>query len=215
MRYRMVWNTELVVHVWTSIVRARRLSRTCLTAASVAVACAACAHPVATAGPTGVTQNPGVAAASGTSAPTTLSDGFVALDDKSARNEYAAAIAKVGQPLPTGLAYPSGLPAGFIPPDGVLQEGAARNQVFFTWLCAWEGEYLSAEAAQNTDRQAEATAELTWWSTGWFYTQVEQDPSHGWIADVLTPLQVGDSSGVRAEYNNMCTKYPTVPSTNG
>lgn len=135
-----------------------------------------------------------------------------ALTDASAAEEYAHVVAEIGQPLPAGLDYPAGLPDGFVPAEGRLEAGAARNQAWFTWLCAWEGEYLTADAAQDPDRQRAAAAMLEWYVTAPFYSEVVSDPEGGWVHNVLGPMRLGDPSGVRADNRQTCGAYPTVPS---
>ena len=137
------------------------------------------------------------------------------LTDGAAAEEYRTTVAQIEQPLPKGRAYPPGLPVDFVPaPDaGVLEVGAARNQAWYTWLCAWEHEYLTATDSGDGARGAQAAAMVEWWATGPFYTDFVSDPDRGWVTNVVEPLRAGDSSGVRADYHQTCSSFPTVGAT--
>lgn len=141
----------------------------------------------------------------------TGTDSFAYLTEGSAADEYRRVIAEIDRPLPKGDAFPPGLPENFLPHDGLLEQGAARNQAWFTWLCAWEAEYLAADADEDPDRMAAAAAMLEWYSSASFYTEVVDDPEGGWVSNVLDPMRHGDASGVSADHRQMCFQYPTVP----
>ncbi|GIG22598.1 hypothetical protein Cch01nite_33220 [Cellulomonas chitinilytica] len=171
---------------------------------------AACgSQPVAE--PPAATPAP-VVAPSGTGA-SPEPDAFVALTDESAAAEYRAAVDAIELPLPDGLDYPAALPAAFLPTDGVVEQGAGRNVANFTWLCAWEDEYLTAESSDDARRVAHAAEMLEAWATGPFYTQVMSDPDHGWVSNVLVPMRQGDSSGIEADHQQLCREFPTVAGT--
>lgn len=186
----------------------------------LALALASCAGAPAGPDAPGVPDAPAAAPASEPAegpAPTPVGlatpgpDELVALTEGSAADEYRATIAEIGQPLPAGRAFPPGLPADFVPTAGHLEQGAARNQAWFTWLCAWEAEYLDAHAAPDPVRVAAAAAQLEWYATAPFYIQVVQDPEGGWVTNVLGPLREGDPSGVAADTAQMCFQFSTVP----
>ena len=139
-----------------------------------------------------------------------LPGGFVALDDSSASAEYRATIDAIPEPLPAGVDYPEGLPADFLPTDGYLQQGAARNQAWFTWLCAWETAYLDAEKSGDAAVMADSAAMVEHWPEMDFYQNVIVDPDHGWVANVVTPLVRGDSSGLQTDAASQCQQFPTV-----
>jgi len=132
------------------------------------------------------------------------------LTDGDAADEYHSTIDKIPEPLPAGVAYPASLPADFLPTDGVLEAGAARNVAWYTWLCAWESEYLDARALPDDKRQAVAEAEIAKWPDMDFYAHVVVDDTKSWESSVLKPMQLGDPSGVDGEHNLMCPIYPTV-----
>jgi hypothetical protein len=136
--------------------------------------------------------------------------GIDALTDDAATQEYRAATAAIEQPLPEGVDYPASLPAGFVPADGYLEAGAGRNQANVTWLCAWEGAYLSAEDADDAPGLTRAATMLESWATSDFYTHVMVDPERGWVTNVLVPMRRGDSTGIRTEHTQMCSQFPTV-----
>ena len=137
------------------------------------------------------------------------------LTDGSAADEYRTTVAQIEQPLPKGRAYPPGLPVDFVPAPGagMLEAGAARSQAWFTWLCAWEGDYLAATDSGDEVRTARAAAMVAWWPTGPFYTGFVSDPDRGWVTNVVQPLRAGDSSGVSNDYQHTCSSFPTVDAT--
>ncbi|NEM92492.1 hypothetical protein [Galbitalea soli] len=137
---------------------------------------------------------------------------FVALTKGSAAEEYKRNIAAVPEPLPSGRAYPPGLPADFVPDpeDGLLEAGGARNVVWYTWLCAWESSYLDSFAAGDKAKTALAESMLERWATMDFYQNVEDDPEKGFITHVLDPMKLGDPSGVKQDYQSLCGELPTV-----
>lgn len=137
--------------------------------------------------------------------------GLKYLTEGSAVDEYHAAIRDIGEPLPEGQHYPPGLPEHFLPVDGYLEEGAARNQAWFTWLCAWETEYLQAFASDSST-QAHAEMMIERWATMDFYLNVIVDPERGWVSNVVAPMQLGDPTGVRADHRQLCGQFPTVSS---
>ncbi|QDZ15867.1 hypothetical protein [Humibacter ginsenosidimutans] len=69
----------------------------------------------------------------------------------SATKEYKDTIDSMPFPLPKGKSYPPRLPDGFVPDSdsGELQTGAAEDQVWFTWLCAWESDYLGSTSKDD------------------------------------------------------------------
>lgn len=134
------------------------------------------------------------------------------LTEGSAYAEYQATIAEITEPLPVGEAYPPGLPEGFIPDprEGVMEAGNARNMARYTWLCAWEGEYLDAYASGDADRRSAAESMISAWMQTDFYRNVIVDPEEGWRANVVEPMLQGDPGGVGADHASMCSSYPTV-----
>jgi hypothetical protein len=130
------------------------------------------------------------------------------LTEGPAADEYLATITSIPEPLPAGETYPAGLPATFVPDDGVLETGSARNQAWFTWLCAWETEYV--DSVGDEERRAEAEIMIARWAEMDFYRNVIDDHDKGWIEDVLEPMFLGDSSGVKTELAQSCAAYPTV-----
>ena len=88
---------------------------------------------------------------------------------------------------------PNGLNSG-TSTAGTMQSGAGYVVAQYTWLCAWESEYLTAMAKDDAERQVAAEAMLTTWLTSEFY--MAPDPNRGWVTSVLDPVGFGDSSGV-------------------
>lgn len=137
--------------------------------------------------------------------------GLKYLTEGSAVEEYLAAIRDIGEPLPEGQDYPPGIPDHFLPVSGYLEEGAARNQAWFTWLCAWETEYLQAFASDSS-RQVHAEAMIEQWAKMDFYLNVIVDPDRGWVSNVVAPMRLGDPTGVRADHRQLCGQFPTISS---
>lgn len=119
--------------------------------------------------------------------------------------EYLAAIKAMSDPLPAGAEYPDGVPNGLDsgPSNGaVLETGAGANVAHFTWLCAWEGEYLTAVSSNDAQRQVSAEAMLTKWPQFGYVG----DPSGGWTQNVLTLMSFGDASGVKLDFPQTCAQ---------
>jgi hypothetical protein len=139
------------------------------------------------------------------------------IQEGTAYYEYLAAIEAMPDPLPAGAEFPDGIPAGLdtgpfysgdapgaedgtAEPDGIMEAGAGRNVAYFTWLCAWEGEYLAAFDDGDAERQVDAAAMLSKFPGYQLLGGTEAD----WAQAVLAPMNVGDPSGVRADFPQMC-----------
>lgn len=125
--------------------------------------------------------------------------------------EYQAAIDAMEDPLPPGAAYPNSVPEGLDSGSssaGMMQSGAGYVVAQYTWLCAWESEYLTSMAEKDAQRQVAAEAMLTKWSTSEFY--MASDPNRGWVATVLDPVRFGDSSGVARDQPQSCSQAGIV-----
>lgn len=119
--------------------------------------------------------------------------------------EYLAAIEAMPEPLPNGAAYPAGVPEGLDSgqsDDGVVQSGLGAPVAHFTWLCAWEAEYLSATSEDDAERQVTAEAMLAQWPS---YGYVS-DPDAGWASNVLEPLSFGDAAGLQKDFPQTCAQ---------
>ncbi|CAN5267507.1 hypothetical protein BH11ACT4_BH11ACT4_14390 [soil metagenome] len=123
--------------------------------------------------------------------------------------EYEAAIESMEHPLPTGAAYPLGVPegldAGAQPSGALLESGAGRNVAYFSWLCAWESEYLSAIDADDDRRRVDAESMITAWSTSGFHLAMGDDEG-GWTKNVVDPMKFGDPSGVKQDLPSTCAQ---------
>ncbi|MFC5931170.1 hypothetical protein D6T64_13380 [Cryobacterium melibiosiphilum] len=125
--------------------------------------------------------------------------------------EYQAAIDAMEDPLPAGAAYPTGVPEGLDSGSssaGMMQSGAGNVVAHYTWLCAWESEYLTSMAEKDAQRQVAAEAMLTKWSTSEFY--IASDPNRGWVETVLDPVRFGDPSGVARDQPQSCSQAGIV-----
>jgi hypothetical protein len=117
--------------------------------------------------------------------------------------EYVRAIETL-PPLPPGAQYPEGVPAWPEPTEPAMVEtGVGAVIASFTWLCAWESEYLGAKDAQAYDRVLVAEEALHSWRDITPYPPVDFD---GWSGNVLTPLEFDDPSGVRADRPQACAQ---------
>lgn len=127
------------------------------------------------------------------------------VQDGTAYFEYLAAIEAMSEPLPPGVEYPEGVPEGLdsgSTATGVLQSGAGANVAYFTWLCAWEAEYLNAVDAENAQRQVAAETMLAQ-RPG---LGPVDDPQEGWAETVLEPLSFGDRSGLHSDFPQTCAQ---------
>lgn len=132
-------------------------------------------------------------------------EGPVRVTEGTAYFEYLAAIETMPEPLPSAAAYPTGVPDGLelgATDDGVLQSGAGATVAHFTWLCAWEAEYLGAAGDDDAERLVAAEAMLTQWPSYDFVS----DPDGGWAANVLEPLSFGDTTGLQKDFPQTCAQ---------
>lgn len=124
--------------------------------------------------------------------------------------EYTSTIVAITEPLPKGEAYPEPVASNFVYTEDVLASGTGRSQAQFTWLCAWETNYLDAFADGKAKRVRAAEKMIAKWAHSEFYLATIDEPNHLWIVSVLDPMQAGDPSGVRAEHQSLCSQYPTT-----
>ncbi|MCI4658284.1 hypothetical protein [Cryobacterium zhongshanensis] len=127
--------------------------------------------------------------------------------------EYEAAIKAMPDPLPAGAEYPDGVPVGLdsgTSDSGTLESGAGTVVAHFTWLCAWESEYLIAMSKKDAERQVAAESMITKWSTSAFYLNVISDPDKGWTTSVINPMKFGDPSGVRQDRPRTCAQASII-----
>jgi hypothetical protein len=121
--------------------------------------------------------------------------------------EYLAAIEAMEYPLPPGAQYPEGVPEGLDAgpvEDGVMGSGAGTHLAHFTWLCAWESEYLAAFEDKDFKRIVEAESMLAGWvETEWHR---EFDQGGAWAEAVINPMKFGDPSGIRRDRASVCAQ---------
>lgn len=104
--------------------------------------------------------------------------------------------------LPTGATYPDGVPAYDAPTGPVVSEtGIGTVIADFTWLCLWETEYLDAYDSEAFERLLDAEQALRSWRD---LTPYPPEDVEAWAQNVLTPLEVDDPSGVRADRQQAC-----------
>lgn len=119
--------------------------------------------------------------------------------------DYLDTIKTIKQPLPPGATYPVGVPAGLNSgpvKGGAVEFGLGSDAAHFTWLCAWEADYLTDVKDKNVQRRVVAERMLTWWATSPWWKIV--DPDHVWAQNVVGPMRFGDSSGVRSDVGDSC-----------
>lgn len=117
--------------------------------------------------------------------------------------EYARAIEALPA-LPPNAQYPEGVVAGPEPTEPVAVEtGVGAVIADFTWLCAWETEYLDARDTKAYDRVLVAEDALRSWKD---LTPFDPQSFDGWATNVLAPLGFDDPSGVRADRPEACAQ---------
>jgi len=137
---------------------------------------------------------------------TSLPSGEDRVTEGPAFQEYASIIADLPA-LPEGAEWPSGVPAGTVVgvvPDGsgVMEAGLGQNIANYTYVCAWEFEYLTAASKGDDDRMDAAYLALSAWSTDDFWAG--SDPSRIWAAHTLGPLLDGNVNNLRLDVPTMC-----------
>jgi hypothetical protein len=141
-------------------------------------------------------------------------DGTERVTSGQAYFEYLAAIESMEHPLPDGAEYPIGVPDGLDAGQtgdgtGVLESGAGGTIAHFSWLCAWESEYLAAVTAGDDRRLVAAESMITSWSTSGFYLAMD-DTERAWVGNVVAPMRIGDSTGVRQDRTQTCAQAGIV-----
>jgi len=155
--------------------------------------------------PSGIAPEASQSGESPTSVVNANPTGPARVSDGTAYFEYLAAIEAMSKPLPSDAAYPEGVPEGVDSgqsDDGVVQSGLGANLAHFTWLCAWEAEYLSAASEDDAELQVTAEAMLAQWPSYGFVS----DPDGGWATNVLEPLSFGDVAGVQKDLPQTCSQ---------
>ncbi len=94
--------------------------------------------------------------------------------------------------LPTGAEWPAGVQVGLsagLSPDGsgVMEGNGGAWQARYTWLCAWEWEYLNARTLEDTARQDAAVEAFGFWTASDFWAEV--DPEGEWGRSLFDSLE--------------------------
>lgn len=135
-------------------------------------------------------------------------DGASRVTRGTAYAEYRYAITTLKKPLPRGAHYPIGVPKSLDEgkhDGGVLEAGGGTMTADFTWLCAWEVEYLSARKAKNADRQVTAERMIRWWPTSpSLKSEMDVESIAGWTRNVIDPMSFNDPSGVQGDVSSTC-----------
>lgn len=122
--------------------------------------------------------------------------------------EYLDAIEQMEHPLPDGVEYPVGVPEGLdggqsADGEGIVGTGLGASTAHFSWLCAWESEYLLAVDAGDDRRQVAAEAMIASWAESDFYAAMA-DTDGGWVSNVVEPMRYDDPSGVKTDRTQTC-----------
>ena len=125
-------------------------------------------------------------------------------------DEYRRAAATFPEPMPPGTAFPQSM-GGSIQPynDHLLAPGVGEQVVAFTWLCAWENEFVTALHADDTARATDALEMVEKWPT-LPYARDSADESAGWREDVVSRARAGDPSGMVSDLTSICVDAPWV-----
>lgn len=134
-------------------------------------------------------------------------DGVDRVSEGRAYEEYEDTIASLGT-LPAGAAWPEGVPkglnAGSVDGGGVMQAGLGASVAQFTYLCAWEAEYISAEQVDDARLLTTALAALEDFADRPFMSTTSPDGE--WKRRVIGPLTFADSTGLRRDFPGTCEK---------
>lgn len=121
--------------------------------------------------------------------------------------EYLAAIERMEFPLPPGAEYPEGIPEAAdqtpIEWQGLASNAVGSSIAHYTWLCAWETDYLDAFEQDDLERRAVAEVMINRWTETDYYATIV-DPDQAWIKNVTDPMSFGKSSGVKADRGQNC-----------
>ena len=119
--------------------------------------------------------------------------------------DYLDATKAIGKPLPPGASYPAGVPVGLnqgATAAGVQEFGGGSDVAHFTWLCAWETDYLHDVKTRDVASRVTDERMLTWWGESAWWSKA--DPDHGWNSNVVAPMRMGNSAGVSADVSDSC-----------
>ncbi|HEV7742445.1 MAG TPA: hypothetical protein VGO65_08490 [Pseudolysinimonas sp.] len=144
-------------------------------------------------------------------------EGPARVTDGRAYEEYRAEIPKLPA-LPPGASWPDGVVAGLDAGSngpGIIESGGGKVTARLTWLCAWEDEYVLAEARNDDARLVAALDQLDWWAGTDFWR--EADPGGAWDQNVLGRLRFGESGPLKRDLVQVCGSvgiggvYATLP----
>ncbi len=202
---------EIVAQESGAAPRRRLTARVALIAGAIVLATGAAATALVLLLPHG--QDDAVDAATAPTAPpavdsvvTAYPDGPERAIEGAAFDEYASEVS-VLPALPANAEWPvgpqAGLNAGVVPNgSGVMEAGAGTWNARFTWLCAWEGEYLAAAEADDEARQSAARTSLVYWIGSDFWHEV--DPEGSWGRSLLDSLDEGRHGMLQKDYVDTC-----------
>ena len=112
-------------------------------------------------------------------------------------------------PLPAGAEWPAGVQAGLnagLVPDGsgVMEGGGGVWQARYTWLCAWQWEYLNASTLEDSARQAAAVEAFEFWVSSDFWPTV--DPDGGWAKSFFASMNEHSLRNFKIDFTDTCMK---------
>ncbi|MBI5159827.1 MAG: hypothetical protein HY996_00160 [Micrococcales bacterium] len=128
--------------------------------------------------------------------------------------EYLAAQRPLG-PLPAGSSWPLGVPpqGGYgAVGGGLLRPGSGTDTAYFTYLCAWESDYLAARAVDEASRADRARGAIARFFDSAWARRIS--PDGVWAAAVSLPLLTGNDAGVQYDRPDTCRRAGiTLPPT--
>jgi hypothetical protein len=129
--------------------------------------------------------------------------------------EYEAAKSEFPEPLPNGVTYIERLGPEYEEEGVLIGKGMGKVVVAWTWLCAWETEYIDALDADDEDRAESAIAMIGKWRSLPEKDLYLADPNEDWEKVVLQPALLGDPSAIKNDLVNTCVGFPTSPVDQG
>jgi hypothetical protein len=106
-------------------------------------------------------------------------------------HEYASEAGLLPE-LPPGAEWPVGVQAGLseglvADGSGVMEGGGGAWSARYTWLCAWEWEYLNATTVDDAERKTAAIEAFEFWIDSDFWSAV--DPEGWWGESMMASLE--------------------------
>jgi hypothetical protein len=124
------------------------------------------------------------------------------VEDGVAYYEYLDAVREMKYPLPAGAEYPRGVPEGLDPVEGTVGEnGVGILIAHYTWICAWESEYLTAVELDDDERLVQAEKMIARWP---FHPKLDSI-ADDWREAVVKPMEFGITTGIVSNRRATCS----------